>query len=63
VTFIDRRTFLFLANGQLFVREHGGEISEADAWERNRATILLGAQLAGELDPNIGMELVPPTDS
>ena len=55
--------FLYLANGRVFIRSEDGAICEADAWERNRATILLGAQLDGVLDPDFGMELLPPTYS
>jgi len=57
VTSPERCTFLFLANGRAFIRGEDGEVCEADAWERNRAVILLGAQLDGLLDPDLGMEL------
>jgi len=57
VTSLERCTFLFLANGRAFIRSEDGEVCEADAWERNRAAILLGAQLDGLLDPVLGMEL------
>ena len=62
MTSIERSTFLYLANGQVFIRGADGAICEADAWERNRATILLGAQLDGMLDPPLSMEFLPPTD-
>ena len=52
-----RCTFLFLANGRAFIRGEDGAVCEADAWERNRAAILLGAQLDGLLDSVLGMEL------
>jgi hypothetical protein len=63
VTSSARRTFLFLANGQLFVRGNDGEIYEADDWERSRAAFLLAAQLDGLLDPILGLDVSRSTDS
>ncbi len=63
VTSFGRCTFLYLTNGRVFIRGEDGAICEADAWERNRATILLGAQRDGTLNPVLSMELLPPTDS
>ena len=63
VTSSTRRTFLFLANGRLFVRDEDGEIFEADDWERDRAAFLLAAQLDGLLDPILGINIAQSTDS
>ena len=57
MTSSERCTFLFLANGRAFIRADDGEICEVGAWEGRRAAILLGAQLDGLLDPDLGMEL------
>ena len=63
VTSSTRRTFLFLTNGRLFIRDEDGEIFEADDWERSRAAFLLAAQLDGLLDPILGIDASQSTDS
>ena len=56
-------TLLFLPGGRLFVRRDNGEISEADASERDLAILTLTYAECGTLDPVRGLELLPPAES
>ena len=56
-------TFLFLADGRVFVRHDDGEINEASPSERRSAAFALAYAGANALDPDLGFELVVPGDS
>ena len=56
-------TFLFLADGRVFVRHDDGEINEASPSERRSAAIALAYTGAGAQDPELGFQLVQPGSS
>ena len=56
-------TFLFLADGRVFVRHDDGEINEASPSERRSAAFALAFTGAGTPDPDLGFQLVQPGDS
>ena len=60
---VQRSTYLYLADGRLFIRRDHGEIDEADTSERDYAASLLAVEVMGRLDPIRGFELLPPSES
>ena len=59
---MERGSFLYLADGRVFVRRVCGEIGEANASERADAErVLLFEELM--LDPMRGFELTPPAEN
>ena len=56
-------TFLFLTDGRVFVRRDDGEITEATPSQRRSAAFALAYAAASALDPDLGFELVQPSDS
>jgi hypothetical protein len=59
----ERGTFLYLADGRLFVHREHRDVYEADEFERSYVAFLLTLDQDGRLDPVRGLELSPPSDS
>ena len=57
-----RSSFLYLADGRLFVRRDDGTVVEADSYERDFARYLLTLHEGGMVDPTRGLELLPPAE-
>jgi hypothetical protein len=56
-------SFLYLADGRLFVRSHEGQFREVDEFERSYVALLLEVDQVGTLDPIRGLEITPPSDN
>ena len=59
---MQRATFLYLADGRLFVHRDG-EIREADASDRRWAPLVLDPDLSDMIDPLHGLELAPASEN
>ena len=58
-----RQTFMYLADGRVFIRRDNGPIAEAQNAERIDAAFVLGYGERGVLDPTLGLALIPPVDN
>ena len=58
-----RQTFVYLADGRVFIRRDNGPIAEVQNAERIEAAFVLAYDAHGVLDPTLGLELIPPVDN